>query len=242
MPNRSPVRYVHLDRAMPSSVIGRQRRISNDPDAPSRRHHLALAAAVGGSVALLATFVARLDIDEQWAIDRRVRETLRLRTARRTRLALRVTERAGMVAVYAPAAALAMAYIARRRGPARALPIGGAVAAAAALGFVLKQLVKRPRPVGPNGPINSHPSFPSGHAARATALTGILAYVAVRERIASPFVATPLAAGIALATGASRAYSDAHWTTDVIGGWATGVTAMAGGAMAYERIRAREHR
>jgi undecaprenyl-diphosphatase len=216
--------------------------MSRDPDAPSRQHTLLLAAVAAGSVALLSTLVARLDVDEQWPLDHKVRAALRTRRAPRVRRTLRVAERAGTVGVYGPATILAMVYIARTRGPARALPIGLAVGGGAAIGLLLKHLVRRPRPVGERGPVNTHPSFPSGHATRATALTGILAYVAVRERIASPLVCVPVAAAISLATGVSRAYEDAHWTTDVVGGWATGVTAMAAAALAYERVRALEHR
>src|SRR4051812_17762503 len=115
---------------------------AGDPDAPSRQHHLSLAGAAAGSVALLATLVARLDADEHWAVDRRVRDAIALHAAPRTRVALRVVGRAGTVSVYAPVAALAAMYVARRRGPRRALPIGGAVIGAAMLGFLLKQLVK----------------------------------------------------------------------------------------------------
>ena len=213
----------------------------HDPEAPSRQHTLVLATASAAGVALLATLVARLDIDEQWPIDHHIRNAIRTHRAPRIRRALRVVERAGTVAVYAPATVLAMAWLASRRSPRRAIPLGAAVAGGAALGLLLKQLVRRPRPMGENGPVNSHPSFPSGHATRATALVGILAYVAVRERKASPAAAAPIATGIALATGIARAYSDAHWTTDVVGGWATGITAMAAAALGYEHIRKSEH-
>jgi undecaprenyl-diphosphatase len=219
----------------------RSRRFGPDPDAASRTHTLALAGMAAGSVSLLASFVARLDADEHWPIDHRVREALVVRESPRLRRALHIAGRTGTVGVYAPVAALAMLYVGRRRTMRRAVPIAAAVGGAATLGFLLKQLVRRPRPVGKNGPVNTHPSFPSGHASRATALVAILAYVAVRERLASPHSVVPLAAILALATGASRAYADAHWTTDVIGGWATGITSMAGAALLYERIRAMEH-
>jgi membrane-associated phospholipid phosphatase len=224
------------------SLVPRPLLVRHDPHAPSRRHTLLLAAAAAGSVALTALLVANMDADEQWAIDARVRDVLRLRRAPRIRRTVRAVGRAGTMAVYAPLAVLAMAAVAVRRGPRRALPIGAAVGGAALGTFVLKHLVQRPRPVGPDGPVNSHPSFPSGHATRATALVSIMAYVAVRERIASALVVTPIAAAVALATGASRAYADAHWTTDIVGGWAAGVTSMAAAALMYERIRAEEHR
>ena len=36
-------------------------------------------------------------------------------------------------------------------------------------------------------------------------------------------------------------YADAHWTTDVLGGWALGAAAAAGGALWYEYVRAESH-
>jgi len=216
--------------------------VSSDRETPSRRHSLLLTVTAAGGVALLSALVARLDVDEQWPLDHRIRAALSRRRASRTRTVLRMGERAGTAAVYAPATALAMAYVGWRRGAPRAAPIGVAVAGGAALGLALKYLVRRPRPAGSNGPVNTHPSFPSGHATRATALVGILAYVAIRERVAPPLVSIPMAAAIALTTGVSRAYADAHWTTDVVGGWATGITAAAGAALLYERARAAAHR
>jgi membrane-associated phospholipid phosphatase len=210
----------------------------NDLDTPAREHTLRLAATAAGSIALLATLVARLDADEQWAIDARVRNAVRQHRAPRTRATLRVAGRLGTVAVYGPATAIAMGIVAWRRGAHRALPLGGAVAGAVVFGFLLKQLVRRPRPAGGDAPVNTHPSFPSGHATRATALASMLAYVAVREDVAAPTVAVPLAAGVAAAVGVSRAYADAHWTTDVVGGWAAGIAAMAVAALAYEHARA----
>lgn len=214
------------------------RAIFGDGDAPSRRHRLALAASAGGGVVLLAAMVARLGADEHWPIDHKVREALRLQKKPRLRAALRVAGKAGTVGVYVPATALAVALVARRRGHDHALPMAGAVVAAAAGSWVLKRLVRRSRPLPASGVANAKPSFPSGHATRATAAGLAVAYVLVRERMAARDVALPLAASIAIATGASRAYADAHWTTDVVGGWALGTATAAGAALWYERVRA----
>jgi undecaprenyl-diphosphatase len=210
---------------------------AGDPDAPSRHHRLALAASAGGGVALLAALVARLGVDEHWPIDHRVREALRARKVPRVRTALRAAGSAGTVGVYAPATALAIAVVARRRGARHALPMAGAVVGAAAGSWLLKRVVRRPRPRPVSGVFNEKPSFPSGHATRATAAGLAVAYVLVRERMAPRRMALPLAAAIALATGVSRAYADAHWTTDVIGGWALGTATAAGAALWYERVR-----
>ena len=52
------------------------------------------------------------------------------------------------------------------------------------------------------------------------------------------FLATVVALTIAAAVGVSRTYADAHWTTDVVGGWALGGAAAAVSALWYERLRA----
>ena len=210
-----------------------------DPDAPSRRHHLALAAGAGGGVALLAGMVARLGVDEHWPIDHAVRSTLAAHGKPRLRRTLSVVGKAGTVGVYAPASLLAMLLISRQRGTHhRAWPVAASVVAAAAGCLVLKHVVRRPRPRPTLGPFNDRPSFPSGHATRASAAALAIAYVMIRERLAPREIALPLALAISLGTGVSRAYADAHWTTDVIGGWALGGASAALSALYYENLRA----
>lgn len=211
-----------------------------NPNAPSRRHRVALAAVAGGGVALLAAFIARLGIDEQWQIDHHIRSVLSEHEIPRTRAALRAVSTAGTVGGYAPATLLAIIIIASRRDArARLLPLAGSVAGAVTTSLALKHVVRRPRPRTKAGPVNEKPSFPSGHATRATATALAIAYVLVRERMVPRSIALPIAVAIALATGVSRAYADAHWTTDVIGGWALGGASAAASALWYERLRAR---
>ena len=213
-----------------------------DVDAPSRRHHLALAAVAGGGVALLAAMVARLGVDEHWPIDQRVRARLASHGRPRLRAALRIVGTSGAVGVYVPATLMAMLLVARRSGQKnRAWPVAGSVAAGAAGALALKHMVKRPRPRTKNGPINERPSFPSGHATRASAAALAIAYVLVRERMTPREIALPLAIAISLGTGVSRAYADAHWTTDVIGGWALGGASAALASLYYEYVRATSH-
>jgi membrane-associated phospholipid phosphatase len=212
--------------------------MSRDLDAPSRRHTLALAAVAGGGVALLAGFVARLGIDEHWPIDHAVRATLSSHGIPKTRAALRVAGSAGTVGVYVPATLMVMALVARRQADRdRLLPLAGSMVGAAAGSLLLKHVVRRPRPRTKTGPINEKPSFPSGHATRASAAALAIAYVLVRERMVPRVIAVPIALAVSAATGISRAYADAHWTTDVVGGWALGGATAAGAALWYERLR-----
>ena len=210
-----------------------------DREAPSRRHNLALATVAGGGVALLAALVARLGIDEHWAIDHLIRETLSSHDIPKTRLALRVAGTAGTVGVYVPATLLAMVLVARRQGDRdRVLPLAGSIAGAALASLLLKRAVRRPRPRSLSRPYNEKPSFPSGHATRATAAALSIAYVLVRERMVPRSIAFPIALAIVATAGVSRAYADAHWTTDVVGGWALGGATAAASALWYEKLRA----
>jgi len=209
-----------------------------DHEAPSRSHNLALAAVASGGVALLAGLVARLGIDEHWPIDHAIRATLSSHGIPRTRSALRVAGAAGSVGIYAPAAVLAIALVARKQADRdRLLPIVGSIAGAAVASVVLKRAVRRPRPRKMSGPVNEKPSFPSGHATRATAAALTIAYILVRERMVPRSLSIPAALVIAAATGVSRAYADAHWTTDVVGGWALGGATAAASALWYEKLR-----
>ena len=220
-------------------AASRHHLLDSDPRAPSRRHHLALAASAAGGVALLSSMVARLGVDQHWPIDHRVRAKLAAHGTPRLRATLRVVGTSGAVGVYLPATLLAMLLVARRSGQKEhAWPVAGSVAAAAAGCLVLKHLVKRPRPRSSAGPVNERPSFPSGHATRASAAAMAIAYVLIRERMAPREIALPLAIAISIGTGVSRAYADAHWTTDVIGGWALGSASAALSGLYYEYIRA----
>lgn len=208
-------------------------------DAPSLLHNLALSAIAAGGVVLLTAIVARLGADEHWPLDHDIRATLALHGLPRMRATLKAVGSAGTVWVYLPATIGVMVLVARRHGhPRRVIPLASSTTAAALASLLLKQLVRRPRPRPASGLFNEKPSFPSGHATRASAAALAIAYVLVRERMAPREVAIPLAIALAGAVGVSRAYADAHWTTDVLGGWALGGASAAMSGIWYEKIRA----
>ncbi len=110
-----------------------------------------------------------------------------------------------------------------------------AAAASALLTLLFKALVGRPRPafsmVDPSfvDPIPHTLSFPSGHAAFAMLLGGILIYLVWRyreSRWARWGISLALAVAI-LAVGVSRVYLGVHWPSDVLGGYLYGITALA---------------
>lgn len=98
------------------------------------------------------------------------------------------------------------------------------------LAAVFKNVLGRPRPpvahaiAGADGY-----GFPSGHAATAAAVLGILAVICAHwlPRRKARAVIWPAAAMITALIGASRVYLGVHWVTDVFGGWIFGVMWLA---------------
>jgi membrane-associated phospholipid phosphatase len=84
-------------------------------------------------------------------------------------------------------------------------------------------------------------SFPSGHASSSAAAWLVLTYILVREGIVRR-EALVFAALLALLVGSSRVYLDLHWTSDVLGGWAVGLTAGLAACALYAALIRRAKR
>jgi HAD superfamily hydrolase (TIGR01509 family) len=102
----------------------------------------------------------------------------------------------------------------------QALYLGLAACAAVILNPLLKQVFVR-HPPGSDGNV-AVCAFPSGHTTVTTAVATVLAVSFWPTRRRWPVVT--LMAAVAALMGLSRAYSGAHWLSDVVGGWALGVT------------------
>ncbi len=88
--------------------------------------------------------------------------------------------------------------------------------------FILGEYVGRDRPDG--GAI----SFPSGHAFGTTLFYGFAIYLSFIYRLRPKLLVPVLLVSIVLigATGVSRIHQDAHWPTDVVGGYLLGLAGL----------------
>jgi undecaprenyl-diphosphatase len=153
------------------------------------------------------------------------------------RNAFLVISRVAAPSVIIPCTAALAAWLWRERG----LSIAGAVvmspAVALAIFSTVKRIYRRKRPAGGARLHELTYAFPSGHAAASAAVFGTASYVLWREDMLSRGAAETFAGLGTLLVGASRVYLDAHWTTDVLGGWAVGGLVAAMSAAVYERVR-----
>jgi undecaprenyl-diphosphatase len=122
-------------------------------------------------------------------------------------------------------AATAVLVAWRRWAPAIALVAGTVLVVVA--DQIAKAIVDRPRPPG-SLVETSGASYPSGHAAQSIAWIAV-AVLLLRfvPWLAGRAVVVIVAIGIAIAIGLSRVYLDAHYLSDVIGGWGLGATIYA---------------
>ena len=138
---------------------------------------------------------------------------------------MRLLTAMGSPEVIVVAVALALFDTSRRRDRRATWSLAAVSTAAGVFNWLLKTLIgrARPAPFGELSALHSY-SFPSGHAMTATAIYGMIGVVLAREH---PQWRTALAIAIptlVVLIGLSRIYLGVHWPTDVIAGWAAGMT------------------
>jgi undecaprenyl-diphosphatase len=112
-----------------------------------------------------------------------------------------------------------------RRAPAAALLLALTVLVERSSVDLLKEWIGRPRPsFGVLGLPHSL-AYPSGHAANSMTAFLAIALIAAPPAYRRPAVAAALI--LSFAVGLSRIYLCVHWPSDVIGGWAFGLLAVA---------------
>jgi undecaprenyl-diphosphatase len=108
----------------------------------------------------------------------------------------------------------------------------------------LKDFFERPRPLLHDPSVNeSSMSFPSGHSMGSVFTYGLLAYSIVESRRKRwwRWFAVPGAVMLVLLIGLSRIYLNAHYPTDVLGGWTVGAWWLAVCITAVESIKIHHH-
>ena len=137
-----------------------------------------------------------------------------------THLGDRVTLAAVLVAV--------MVVLLRRRLWRTAVILAVVALAGLPLSEGVKVLVDRPRPDVPWRviPLPSSASFPSGHALESMAVYGAMALCVCRRQRSRSWRAAVFGLGLLLPLliGLSRVYVGVHYFTDVLAGWAFGLT------------------
>jgi undecaprenyl-diphosphatase len=120
-------------------------------------------------------------------------------------------------------------WLARRRREAVLLGLG--LVLLPLLQYGLKELVDRPRPTEELVELRagfSSPSFPSGHVMSPTLLYGFLIALSLREKAFPALRAAVLLWSLfaVVVAGPANVYLGVHWPSDVLGGYAWGLTLL----------------
>ena len=154
----------------------------------------------------------------------------------RARDLLRPVARLGAREVLIPLLVIGGAVLSwRRRTPGPLLMLVGSYLGMAMVVGPVKTLLHRPEPFDIPGQIGR--SYPSGHAAQAILVYGMLAALVLAGPVAARVraAATVLPIVACLAVGLAVLFRNAHWFSDMVGGYAIGLVWLAGPLALAER-------
>lgn len=136
-------------------------------------------------------------------------------------------------------AAIALTALRLAGAPARRIVVPMACASIGAIlaHHGIKLVYRRPRPLHALRLEKWEPAFPSGHTADSTAVLATGVWILAREGVVPARISAPIAISLAITTGLSRVALGWHWSTDVVGGWLTGIAVAGVCAGEYERRR-----
>ncbi len=199
---------------------------------------LLVTVLVGGALVLVLDLLAAevyeavTEHDDLAVLDRPVLDAaVALRTPVREAAVTAFTDVGGTVGMPILVIVVTALLVALRRSWTPVVVMVVAAAGSLLMTVLGKDLVGRARPPATLAvpPLETSPSFPSGHTLNATVLVGALAYLTllvVRRSWQRVLVAT-VAVAFIIAMGLSRVYLGHHWLTDVVAGWLLGLGWLA---------------
>lgn len=208
---------------------------------------LVVTALVGGGVVLGATKLAAevyeevVDSEGLAALDQPVLDAaVASRTPVSEQLVTHFTDLGGTVGMPVIAVVVVVVLALRRRSWLPVVLMGIAAAGSVLITVLGKDLAGRARP--PVGlavpPLETSPSFPSGHTLNATVVLGISAYLVMlgRKHPRSRLLVASVVVVFVVGMGLSRVWLGHHWLTDVIAGWLVGL-AWLGAVVTAHRVK-----
>ena len=208
---------------------------------------LVLTVLVGGGIVLGATLLASevydevVDSEGLAALDQPVLDAaVASRTPATEEWVTRFTDLGGTVGMPVIAVVVVIVLSVRRRSWLPVALMGIAAAGSVAITVLGKDLAGRARPpvLLAVPPLESSPSFPSGHTLNATVVLGLAAYLVVlgRKHLRSRLLVGSVAVVFVVAMGLSRVWLGHHWLTDVMAGWLIGL-AWLGTVVTAHRVK-----
>ena len=208
---------------------------------------LVLTVLVGGGIVLGATVLASevydevVDSEGLAALDQPVLDAaVASRTPASEEWVTRFTDLGGTVGMPVIAVVVVLVLAVRRRSWLPVVLMVLAAAGSVAITVLGKDLAGRARPPVALAvpPLESSPSFPSGHTLNATVVLGVSAYLVMlgRKHLRSRLLVGSVVVVFVVAMGLSRVWLGHHWLTDVMAGWLVGL-AWLGTVVTAHRVK-----